>query len=440
MLKDDQSLSEDTTPSSAMGLIEPHLSLLSQYWLAALKDYALLSLPAQFSSQLPHEDGTFYSPNVASIVLPYYVTNWPSLLHAAAIWAQTLGLNKSLKEDKPSPALSSVPAFAGMVPLNSALANPVDERRDLFHLLMGLAVQVLCTPSAFDSQYSVQSSLHALLRLLDTQYSHETILTDKNMISELLSLFHRLLLTCQFPSLQLTTLRLAMIVGSSLSKTSWENSPEEEVMEHGKSLPYSLLEIASCSLFILVPDLAKKGSGRATKALSSVEMEIVTASVQLLPTVIGLCSEKALSQVLGPILYMILSTIRYISVLPAPPKFTSIVQTVQLLCSKLTLTTPTNSTLHDAVWSLLDSRNDPGENCLNEIPAETRLVLVAMLLLCPAAVCKTSSPLSAKCVEFFKACIKKHKQPEVSLPTHTSIHTYSSFLVSPVAVESPPNM
>ncbi|GIY21291.1 HEAT repeat-containing protein 5B [Caerostris extrusa] len=42
---------------SLLRLVAPELSLLSIYWLAFLKDYALLSLPPEFRSQLPHEGG-----------------------------------------------------------------------------------------------------------------------------------------------------------------------------------------------------------------------------------------------------------------------------------------------------------------------------------------------------------------------------------------------
>lgn len=42
-------------PDSLMTLVQPELPSLSRLWLAVLRDYALLSLPAEFSSQLPPE-------------------------------------------------------------------------------------------------------------------------------------------------------------------------------------------------------------------------------------------------------------------------------------------------------------------------------------------------------------------------------------------------
>lgn len=46
-------------PDSLITLVQPELPALSRLWLAMLRDYALLTLPAEFSSQLPPE-GYFF--------------------------------------------------------------------------------------------------------------------------------------------------------------------------------------------------------------------------------------------------------------------------------------------------------------------------------------------------------------------------------------------
>lgn len=45
---------------SLLELVEPELKSLSKYWLGALRDHALLSLPAEYASQLPPHGGMFY--------------------------------------------------------------------------------------------------------------------------------------------------------------------------------------------------------------------------------------------------------------------------------------------------------------------------------------------------------------------------------------------
>ena len=330
--------------SSAAELVDPHLPLLSRFWLAALKDYALLSLPGQFTSQLPRGGGTFYTLPIIPLVIPYYEANWPSLLHASAIWAQSSGLiKKATDESQWSADSSTVPAFAGAVPLATSLARPADERHDLFHLLLGLSVQVLCTPAVVDSPSAVQSSLLALQQLIDTRFSRTVFLVEKEMTMELLSLFRRLLLTCQDAKLKLTTLRIGMLVAQSLKEPAASLEEEgiegmgdlkEEMLEHGKSLSYSLLELSSCCLLQLLPELAlnkKKTEVNklSTRSLTPVEVEMMATAVEYLPVVLSLCSDNNLSLVLAPALFMTLSAVRSITLLSASsPHLTATLQTV----------------------------------------------------------------------------------------------------------------
>ncbi|KRX92299.1 HEAT repeat-containing protein 5B [Trichinella pseudospiralis] len=66
-------------------LVEPELNMLVEYWLAVLRDYALLSLPAEFNGQLPSE-GSCFTLETADLVRPYYKSVWATVLLAASIW------------------------------------------------------------------------------------------------------------------------------------------------------------------------------------------------------------------------------------------------------------------------------------------------------------------------------------------------------------------
>ena len=57
--EDDYGATDELPPDSLITLVQPELPTLSRLWLAALTDYALLTLPAEFSSQLP-ADGKYY--------------------------------------------------------------------------------------------------------------------------------------------------------------------------------------------------------------------------------------------------------------------------------------------------------------------------------------------------------------------------------------------
>ena len=55
--KDDDS----TEPQEPLiSLVASHIKSLSYYWLGALKDYGYLSLPPEYSTQLPVGGGMFY--------------------------------------------------------------------------------------------------------------------------------------------------------------------------------------------------------------------------------------------------------------------------------------------------------------------------------------------------------------------------------------------
>ena len=444
---------EDTDAVSATELVTPHLPMLSQFWLAALKDYAYLSLPGQFSSQLPRAGGTFYTPPIIPLVVPYYEANWPSLLHAAAIWAQFIGLRKKPDRDSQWKESSTLPAFAGVVPLTTSLAPSTDERYDLFHLLIGLSVQMLCTPEVFDTPHTIRCCLLALRRLINTRFACSAFLTEKQLTMELLSLFRRLLLTCRDASLQLTTLHIAMLVANALKEPKSLNAGEEkekeeeereevkedlkeDIMEHGKSLAYSILELSACCLFRLIPGLSLAGledksppvePHQRKKALSPVEVEMVATAVQLLPAALSLCSDEALAQVLAPALYLTLSVVRFISLLSSPPPhhLTSCLQTVRNLCMQLQPSHQTTTVLHATLWSLLGEGREADPARLHDIPTETRLVLVAMVLLAPAAVCPPGSELSAGCVKFMETCLSS-SQAEVRGKSTTTVLVLST--------------
>ena len=67
-------------------LVQGELPSLSSYWLDALKDHALLNLPAEFKAQLPHDGGAFYTNDTIESARPHYRSTWQPILEAAAIW------------------------------------------------------------------------------------------------------------------------------------------------------------------------------------------------------------------------------------------------------------------------------------------------------------------------------------------------------------------
>ena len=66
--------------------VEAHESYLSELWMSAIRDHALLALPPSFATQLPPNGGTFYCADTIDSSRPHYRRTWPSILHAAAMW------------------------------------------------------------------------------------------------------------------------------------------------------------------------------------------------------------------------------------------------------------------------------------------------------------------------------------------------------------------
>lgn len=81
-------------------LVKPELKLLSQNWLAALKDAAFLALPSEFSRQLPHDGGTFYSADTIELARPQYRKSWSPILHASCLWLSSTGFDMSNDEEQ----------------------------------------------------------------------------------------------------------------------------------------------------------------------------------------------------------------------------------------------------------------------------------------------------------------------------------------------------
>lgn len=135
-------------PGNLLTLVQPELVSLAHYWLAALRDYALLSLPpgnvsfflllipfvlfytkkkifsnfkiVEFSSQLPHDGGAFYTTDTIELSRPYYAASWPPILLATSFWLNTDGFDvpRTIETKKNDTSIK-------------------DSAEDRFHLLFG---------------------------------------------------------------------------------------------------------------------------------------------------------------------------------------------------------------------------------------------------------------------------------------------------------------
>ena len=427
-----------------MELLDPHLPQLSLYWLAALRDHAHISLPPQFSSQLPPSGGMFYSPNIADAVKPYFEQSWPPLLHAAAVWLQTTGLGEAKAASAPplptppmatlhpmmpepllassatSSSTSSSPATSSLPPLSSLLG---DVRRDRLYLVLGLAVQTLCNPASLDHPSLLLHCLRSIQALLLAPYVQVEVCGDSKLAIELLNLLHRLLLTCQSHDIHVLVMHMAQSVGQALHGTKVKEEVvtmnEEEELEPGKSCVFALMEVAACCLLRLVPDLKPKEleSSAVPSSFptpSHQELAVLSQALGLLVSATSLCSPAAAEKLLPTVLHLLLHATKYAASLQSASSalLHSCLRSLQQLCSELPLSDSIHGphlsrTLRAALTSLLEAGGGSGkENTLCQVERVVKILLVAIFLRVPSSsICPAGTALFDSCIQLFRECL-----------------------------------
>ncbi|CAH6779631.1 Heatr5b [Phodopus roborovskii] len=349
---DDYGTIDELPPDSLITLVQPELPTLSRLWLAALKDYALLTLPAEFSSQLPPDGGAFYTPETIDTARLHYRNSWAPILHAVALWLNSTGFTcpESTEAAVVSGTQKRSPAVGlSQVPGAMASAKPLPEvNKGRMHLILGVSIQFLCSPRPEEPIEHVTACLQALHTLLGSPYARVHIAEDQLIGVELLSVLHRLLLTWNPPSIQLlVTGVVQQIVGaaqdhlqekrSTLNEEDMEKEPCATLGEGGdsgglipgKSLVFSTMELLMFILVRHMPHLSTKMSDSpshiATKTrLSEESARLVAATVAILSDLPSLCSPAGCMTILPTILFLIARILKDTSIksadnqVPAP--------------------------------------------------------------------------------------------------------------------------
>uniref|UniRef100_A0A3Q1IQB6 HEAT repeat-containing protein 5B n=1 Tax=Anabas testudineus TaxID=64144 RepID=A0A3Q1IQB6_ANATE len=188
-------------PDSLITLVQPELPSLSRLWLAMLRDYALLTLPAEFSSQLPPDGGAFYTPETIDTARLHYRSSWAPVLHAVALWLNSTGFGAGEEKEEIPSAPSKTP---GLSQGASSTPKVFEELvKDRMHLMLGVSIEFLCFPRPEEPIEHVMSCLQALCTLLESPCAKTHIAEDQLLAVELLNVLHRLLLTRDPPAVQL---------------------------------------------------------------------------------------------------------------------------------------------------------------------------------------------------------------------------------------------
>lgn len=318
-------------------LVQSELSSLSKYWLDALRDHALLSLPSEFKSQLPFDGGAFYTHDTINLARPHYRAAWPPILQAAAVWL-SYGLGFERGEDRTK--------------------SQDENNTDIFHLLLGVCIEGLAnTRSADLTKEQVTSCLKTMLALLDHIWVRKYLSSvnssesSKAILVELCNVLHRTVLTRETVATQklaMDVLRLVLVTNKDILETAKKargrelgipanQAPEdfqeaaheltllgeggsEGTLVPGKSVAFAALEVCLCVLVRHYPELSPRAANLSSAAALRARAghhrglqghsELVNQAVDLLSRLPGMCSPSGALSILPSILWLLVGVIK----------------------------------------------------------------------------------------------------------------------------------
>uniref|UniRef100_A0AAQ5X3I3 HEAT repeat-containing protein 5B n=1 Tax=Amphiprion ocellaris TaxID=80972 RepID=A0AAQ5X3I3_AMPOC len=321
--EDEDDLGADVLPpDSLITLVQPELPSLSRLWLAMLRDYALLTLPAEFSSQLPPDGGAFYTPETIDTARLHYRSSWAPVLHAVALWLHSTGFGAGEGQEEVSSPPSKTP---GLPQGGSSTTKTFEESvKDRMHLMLGVSIEFLCFPRPEEPIEHVMSCLQALCTLLESPCAKTHIAEDQLLAVELLNVLHRLLLTRDPPAVQLQvtavvqeTIRAALDhLNVTFSLQSLGEGGDTGELAPGKSLVFAAMELL---VFILVRHLPQLNA-RVKESPSHVPLRpqrlpeesarLVANTVSILAELPSLCSPAGSMTILPTVLFLITGVLR----------------------------------------------------------------------------------------------------------------------------------
>ncbi|XP_063116609.1 HEAT repeat-containing protein 5A isoform X3 [Cavia porcellus] len=456
---EDSIKNESHIPDGLLDLVCTDLGTLSRLWLAALQDYALLSLPSEFASQLPIEGGTFYTAETSENAKLHYYNSWALILHATALWLTNTGFAVA-DPDEGASNLSRPVTPTSMCQGSSsgaAVKSPEEIYTDRFHLILGVSVEFLCSLRADATMESITACLHALQALLDVPWPRSKIGSDQDLGIELLNVLHRVILTRESPYIQLASLEVVrqIICGAQehvkekrRSAEVDDGAAEKETLPEfgegkdtgglvpGKSLVFATLELCVCILVRQLPELNPKLTGapgvRAIKPqiLSEEGSQLVSAALVILSELPAVCSPEGSISILPTILYLTVGVLRETAVkLPGGQLSSTASASLQALKGILSSPMARAEKSHSAWTDLLRSALTTVLDCWDPVDAAhealdevSLLTAVTIFILSTSPEVTTIPCLQNRCIEKFKATLKI-KDPMVQFKTYQLLHS-----------------
>ncbi|XP_063571899.1 HEAT repeat-containing protein 5A isoform X5 [Pongo abelii] len=359
-----------------LDLVYADLGTLSRLWLAALQDFALLTLPSEFASQLPAE-----------------------------------GISVEF--------LCSLRSDATMESITACL-----------HALQAL----LDVPWPRSKIGSDQDLGIELLNVL-----HRVILTRESPSIQLASLEVVRQIICAAEEHVKEKRRSAEVDDGAAEKETLPEFGEGKDtggLVPGKSLVFATLELCVCILVRQLPELNPKLTGspgvkaRKPQMLSEDGSRLVSAALVILSELPAVCSPEGSISILPTILYLTIGVLRETAVkLPGGQLSSTVAASLQALKGILSSPmaraeksrTAWTDLLRSALTTILDCW-DPVDETHQELDEVSLLTAITVFILSTSPEVTTIPCLQKRCIDKFKATLEI-KDPVVQIKTYQLLHS-----------------
>ncbi|KAL3985776.1 hypothetical protein ACH3XW_40030 [Acanthocheilonema viteae] len=310
---------------SLLSLVSPELNSLINFWLAALRDSALLSLPPEFKSQLPPKGGTYYTAECADFCKEHYRASWPPILLAACTWLKQNDFELQQNCD-----------YMENITTDKA-------RETHFYIMLGICIETLCSNRAHSvGDLTVQLCLRSLRNLLACNWSRRVLMRNIQLAIEVVNVLYRLILTRENLRTQQLCADVVMTVldAAQYSITLHDDDKDNENniseqknaikegykgaegtadgLQPASSLAFAVLEVALCLLVRQIPQInsalmkSKSAAPLHYRRYSRLPVEsnsLIKMGLNILIRIPMLCSSDGVIVVLPSILYLILGVL-----------------------------------------------------------------------------------------------------------------------------------
>ncbi|XP_067939352.1 HEAT repeat-containing protein 5B-like isoform X2 [Watersipora subatra] len=419
---------------SLLDLVNPELRSLARLWIAILRDQALLSLSSEYQNRLPTDGGAFFTPETKDAVKGHYRSVWAACLHAATLYLKQEGFGVKLNTDA--------------VTVQESIEISETDR---FHLLLGVAMEALCSRTSAQSDDTILTCLKSVETLLSSK--REAVISPA-ISREILAVLHRLMLTRDNASIR----NLSIEVLQQLVLIAKTNTQCDDDVTPGASFVFSCLEVCLSLIVRHIPainsTLVSSGIYQAAALKLSNEKEMnesVGAILSVLAELPALCSDNGRAAIMPILLYLVIGTIKEVSPVSRMdadmcPAVKTALKTLTVLCSPTAFhkdgekhSPQSIELLQCAITYLLEAGKDS-----NGIPPLVLLYAVAIVAQsCPAqvvAACEIKEKIVATVTTIWSSCqspkirlafvqmcsaLFQHNDPLVSF---TYIHSFTPLL------------